>query len=187
MNQSGVSRGVFDEAFVQETHRVLDAQLQASGARVDRYYYCPHYRDGNVEKYRRACSCRKPMPGMVHQAARELGLDLAGAFVVGDRWLDVQLAQAVGAGGIPRHRTGDGASEAATPVEDVAPVAVVDHLLEAAGWIIDGTTGAENGCSRKRGRPPGFGGAAPRVCQFRDLNGKTPSREPLTHHARETP
>ncbi len=137
-NQSGVARGFFDEAFVVKTHHVLDLKLRAGGARIDRYYYCPHYHDGKVEKYRRACGCRKPEPGMLHQAARELDIDLARSFVVGDRWLDVQLAQAVGARGI-LVRTGDGANEAASPVDGVIAAAVKDDLLAAAEWILEET------------------------------------------------
>ena len=74
-NQSGVARGLFDEAFVHETHRALDAKLKTGGARIDRYYYCPHHLNGSVEQYTRACDCRKPEPGMIRQATRELNLD----------------------------------------------------------------------------------------------------------------
>ena len=62
-NQAGIARGYFDEAFVQAAHVHLDALLRESGAVVDGYYYCPHHPDGDVERYRLACDCRKPAPG----------------------------------------------------------------------------------------------------------------------------
>ena len=63
-NQSGVARGYFDEAFVQETHRVLGQRIAAGGGRVDAFYYCPHYPGATIERYRRACDCRKPRPDL---------------------------------------------------------------------------------------------------------------------------
>jgi len=134
-NQSGIARGLFTEAFVEETHRHLSARLAAGGARIDAYYYCPHHPDGVVEAYRHRCDCRKPAGGMVHQAARDLSLDPAHSFVVGDKWLDVGLARAVGARGI-LVRTGTGATEEAQPSPGVSADAIVDNLAAAASWIL---------------------------------------------------
>jgi D-glycero-D-manno-heptose 1,7-bisphosphate phosphatase len=88
-----------------------------------------------VTEFARACDCRKPGRGMVDRAARDHGLDPAGSFVVGDTWLDIGLARAVGARGI-LVRTGAGAaSEARTPL-DLAADAVVDNLAAATAWIL---------------------------------------------------
>ena len=70
--------------------------------------------DGGVEAYVAPCDCRKPASGMVDRAVRDLDLDPARSFVVGDKWLDVGLARAVGARGI-LVRTGTGAAEEARP------------------------------------------------------------------------
>ena len=134
-NQAGVARGYFDEAFVQETHRHLSDRFAAGGARVGGFYYCPHFPDATVEAYRRDCECRKPKPGLVRQAARELGLALDRSFVVGDKWADIEMAQAVGARGV-LVRTGYGAAEAARPRDDLRNVKIADNLMEAAAWII---------------------------------------------------
>jgi len=134
-NQSGIARGLFTEAFVDDTHRDMSARLAAGGARVDAYYYCPHHPDGTVESYTRRCDCRKPGRGLVDRAARDLGLDPARSFVVGDRWLDVELGHAVGASGI-LVRSGSGAAEEARRPTDVAANAVVDNLAAAASWIL---------------------------------------------------
>ncbi len=134
-NQSGVARGFFTEAFVEETHRHLAAQLAAGGARIDAYYYCPHHPDGTVAAYRRQCECRKPASGLVDRAVRELDLDPARSFVVGDKWLDVELARAAGARGI-LVRTGTGAAEEARPRPGVSADVIVDNLAGAASWIL---------------------------------------------------
>jgi D-glycero-D-manno-heptose 1,7-bisphosphate phosphatase len=134
-NQSGVARGFFNEAFVKDTHRLIAERLEAGGARVDAYYYCPHHPGGRVAAYTTRCDCRKPGRGMIDQAARELGIDPARSFVVGDTWLDVGLARAVGARGI-LVRTGAGAAWEARPQADLAADAVVDNLAAAAGVIL---------------------------------------------------
>ena len=134
-NQSGIARGLFSEALVAETHRHLDARLAAGGARVEAYYYCPHHPDGRVTAYAQACGCRKPGRGMIDQAARDLGLDPARSFVVGDKWSDVQLGRAVGARAI-LVRTGSGAAEERQPRDGVTADAVVDNLAAAVSWII---------------------------------------------------
>ena len=134
-NQAGVARGLFSEAFVNETHRYIDARLAAAGARVDAYYYCPHHPGGRVAPYARCCECRKPGRGMIDKAASDLGLDPARSFVVGDKWLDVQLGRAVGARAI-LVRTGMGAAEEMQPLDGVAADVVVDNLAAAASWII---------------------------------------------------
>jgi D-glycero-D-manno-heptose 1,7-bisphosphate phosphatase len=134
-NQSGVARGFYPETAVHDVHRFLDSVLNGGGARIDGYYYCPHHPDGKVPGYARACDCRKPGPGMIDRAAREMGIDPGRSFVVGDNWQDVQLARAVGATGI-LVRTGKGRRHEANPPSGVTADAVVDNLVEAVGWIL---------------------------------------------------
>jgi len=134
-NQAGIARGFFDEPFVQETHRRVAARLAAGGAHVDAYYYCPHHPAGPVAAYAQVCDCRKPGPGMINRAARDLGVDPTRSFVVGDTWLDVGLARAVGARGI-LVRTGAGAAWEARPPGDLVADAVVDNLASAGAWIM---------------------------------------------------
>ncbi len=134
-NQSGVARGRFSEAHVADTHRALDRQLVAGAAHIDAYYYCPHHPEGVVAEYAVACDCRKPGRGLVDRAVRDLALDPARSFVVGDRWLDVGMARAIGGHGI-LVRTGVGAEQERQPPEGMVADAVVDNLVAAVSWIL---------------------------------------------------
>ena len=134
-NQSGVARGYFTEAVVDQLHEHISALIAGGGARIDAYYYCPHHPDGSVEQYKLRCECRKPGRGLVDRAARELGIDPGASFVVGDRWLDVRLARSVGARGV-LVRTGYGASEERQPPDDLVADAIVDNLIAASSWVL---------------------------------------------------
>ena len=134
-NQSGVARGILTEPMVEEVHRHVSLLLDAGGARIDAYYYCPHHPEGIVEIYRRRCACRKPGCGMIERASAELDLDPARSFAVGDKWVDVGAAHAAGARGI-LVRTGYGAAEETAPPPDLTADAVVDNLVEAVSWIL---------------------------------------------------
>jgi D-glycero-D-manno-heptose 1,7-bisphosphate phosphatase len=134
-NQAGIARGIVRESFVAEAHRHIADRLEAGGAKIDGFYYCPHYPDGVVEKYRITCDCRKPEPGLLRRAASDMDLDLERSFVVGDRWHDLAAGRAVGARGV-LVRTGVGRSDEAKPDASVVPDAIVDNLMEAAAWIL---------------------------------------------------
>lgn len=142
-NQSGVARGYYDLVAVDRLHRHVDGELARSGAAVDGWYCCPHHPsvggdDGG------SCSCRKPLPGMILQAADELNIDCAASFMVGDKLIDVEAALAAGCTPI-LVRTGYGAGEEARLPQGVA---VVDDLPAAAALIIamgDNNSWQENG------------------------------------------
>jgi len=133
-NQSGIGRGLFDEALLDRLHRELDARLPR-GAAPERYYYCPHAPDAVHDKYRQDCRCRKPRPGMIEQACRELDLDPARSVMIGDRWRDVESGLAAGTRGV-LVRTGHGAREAAVPPAGARADAILGNLMEAVGWIL---------------------------------------------------
>ena len=134
-NQTGVGRGMLREEFVGETLDFLQARLGAIGHRLDGHYCCPHDPHAPLEAYRRACDCRKPRPGMVLQAARELDLDLDRSVAVGDKWSDVALARNTGMRGL-LVRTGYGATQEAAPRDGLAADAVVPDLMAAVVWIL---------------------------------------------------
>ena len=136
-NQSGIARGFFTEAVADAVHRRMADLLSAGGARIDAYYYCPHHPDGTVAGLSITCDCRKPARGLVDRAVTEFGVDPARSFVVGDRWLDVELARTVGAKGI-LVRTGYGdLQERLPPPRGVTADAIVDNLIAASSWILE--------------------------------------------------
>jgi D-glycero-D-manno-heptose 1,7-bisphosphate phosphatase len=95
-NQAGVARGFFSIETLQKIHDHMAELLRGHGARVDGVYYCPHHPEGELPEYRRVCECRKPKPGLLLRAARELSLDLTRSWMVGDRISDLEAGSAVG-------------------------------------------------------------------------------------------
>jgi D-glycero-D-manno-heptose 1,7-bisphosphate phosphatase len=134
-NQAGIARGIVSKEFVAEAHAYISKRLEAAGAKIDGVYYCPHHPDGIVEGLNRRCACRKPQPGMLLQAAGDLGLDLSRSFVVGDRWHDVKCGQNAGARSV-LVRTGYGRAQEACPEPDVEASVIVDNLIGAVAWIL---------------------------------------------------
>ena len=134
-NQSAIGRGLIDEAFLETVHSEINRRLEPAHAAVDRFYYCPHFVDSKVERYRQACRCRKPAPGLIEQACQDMDLDPARSVMVGDRWLDVACARAAGTGAV-LVRSGHGAHEADAPPAGAQADAILDNLMEAAGWIL---------------------------------------------------
>jgi D-glycero-D-manno-heptose 1,7-bisphosphate phosphatase len=97
-NQSGIARGLYTEEDFHALMRWMGEQFAAEGVEMAAYYYCPHHPEHGVGKYKRDCADRKPGPGMLLRAARELDLDLAASVMVGDRCSDVGAANAAGVG-----------------------------------------------------------------------------------------
>ncbi len=98
-NQGGVARGKFSEADVDAVHerisQLLDEELHQSGL-IERFYYCPYHPEGTVTEYRRDHPWRKPNPGMILQASRDMELDLEHSWVIGDQVRDVVAGRAAG-------------------------------------------------------------------------------------------
>jgi D-glycero-D-manno-heptose 1,7-bisphosphate phosphatase len=134
-NQGGIGRGIIDEPFLLHVHETIDARLAAGNARIDRYYHCPHHPDAIIPQLRQKCTCRKPAPGMIEQACRELSLDPKRSVTIGDRRLDVVAGNGAGTRTI-LVRTGHGAHEEAMPPGHARPDAILNNLMEAVGWIL---------------------------------------------------
>ena len=97
-NQSGIARGYFTEADFAALTQQLSRYLAAEGAPLAATHYCPHLPQGSVQAYARECDCRKPAPGQILRAAKQLGLPLQDAILIGDRASDIQAARAAGIG-----------------------------------------------------------------------------------------
>lgn len=138
-NQGGVARGAYDESAVERTHEALEAVLQRAASLprvIDRFYHCPFHPEGLVERYRREHPWRKPAPGMLLAAARDLSIDLAASWMVGDAERDVIAGQAVGCRTILLSRD-PGSIRASTSAD------FVDSSLEAAAKRIEAAERAD--------------------------------------------
>ncbi len=129
-NQSAVNRGFLPLATLYDIHDRLRIAIAEAGGQLDAIYFCPH-------RPNEGCDCRKPLPGMLLQAAAALHLDLARSYLVGDAITDLEAALAVGAQPL-LVRTGRGAEHATlldTHTHALCPV--VDDLSQAIAWILD--------------------------------------------------
>lgn len=128
-NQSGIARGLITPAQLDAIHERLTNWLRQAGVELAGIYVCPH---GPADQ----CACRKPAPGLARQAARDWGIDLSRAWVVGDKRADLELATAVGARGI-LVRTGYGReTEPTLGASRRADWTIVEHLEAAADAIL---------------------------------------------------
>jgi histidinol-phosphate phosphatase family protein len=118
-NQSVIGRGWTSHAMVNRIHDKLRHELAKEYAHIDGLYMCPHHPAKD-------CDCRKPKPKMIHQAVRDLGINLSQSWVVGDLPLDVELGKAVGCRTIMVRGQPNG----------VQPDYVVKDLMEAAQIIL---------------------------------------------------
>ncbi|VVB95767.1 Glyceraldehyde 3-phosphate phosphatase [uncultured archaeon] len=92
-NQSGIARGYYPEEDTDIFNQAMEKKLAEIGAHIDTIYYCPHHPEAIIEKYRVDCDCRKPRPGMLKRAEKELNIDLKKSFMIGDRWSDIEAGK----------------------------------------------------------------------------------------------
>lgn len=88
-NQSGIGRGLYTEAILDQIHQKMQRVLQDLGGRIDKIWYCPHAPSDD-------CNCRKPQPGLLHAIAAWYGCALTGVPVIGDSWRDIEVARRIG-------------------------------------------------------------------------------------------
>jgi D-glycero-D-manno-heptose 1,7-bisphosphate phosphatase len=122
-NQSGVDRGLVSEKVVTDIHERIAREVEKAGGRIHGFFVCPHTPEVG-------CLCRKPRPGLLLQAKRELDIDLANAYMIGDQLSDVEAAKAVGCRPIllvPRQEAS---------LISIPGVKIVDDLRTAAAWIL---------------------------------------------------
>lgn len=97
-NQSGLARGLYTQAQYEALTERMCAELGGFGAAPDAVYHCPHHPSGAVAALAVDCGCRKPAPGLILRAARELNLSLPDSLMVGDKPSDIEAARAAGVG-----------------------------------------------------------------------------------------
>ncbi len=89
-NQAIVNRKLITTEALDDIHKQMIAEINKAGGQITKVYHCPH---DTHEK----CTCRKPEPGMLLQAAKEFDIDLAESFFIGDAWSDVEAGLTAGA------------------------------------------------------------------------------------------
>jgi D-glycero-D-manno-heptose 1,7-bisphosphate phosphatase len=148
-NQSGVARGMFAEEAVHAVNHRLDEMLhdEDAGAVIDRHEFCPFHPQASVDRYRQDSDLRKPKPGMIYQAERQLALDLGRSWVVGDAPRDIDAGRAAGCRTILVTNTALPASPASWEAGAGKPDFEVRSLAEAMDVI-------ERNASRPSGEAP---------------------------------
>jgi D-glycero-D-manno-heptose 1,7-bisphosphate phosphatase len=107
-NQSGIARGLFDIATLERIHDRLQSMLAANDVRLEAVYFCPHGPDDG-------CDCRKPAPGMIKKAMRDLGVRPDKVVVIGDSDADMGAAEAAGVRSVRVAAPGKSGSIGAAP------------------------------------------------------------------------
>jgi D-glycero-D-manno-heptose 1,7-bisphosphate phosphatase len=120
-NQAGIGRELYGVDAYHEVNRAIAAALAQSEAHIDAWYFCPHLPEAD-------CPCRKPRPGMLLAATKDLDLDLARSVLVGDKASDLEAARAVGCRTV-LVRTGYG--------RDVEVELGATNRLHLADWVSD--------------------------------------------------
>ncbi|MHC4520174.1 MAG: D-glycero-alpha-D-manno-heptose-1,7-bisphosphate 7-phosphatase, partial [Planctomycetota bacterium] len=130
-NQSGVARGIVSEEMLGRIHERLGELLAQKGAALDGVYYCPYHPEGVIPKYCRDSDWRKPEPGMLLAAAKEMDIDLSKSWIVGDSQPDMEAGRSAGCRTILLRSASAGHEESGS--EEVDYVAV--NIREAANMI----------------------------------------------------
>lgn len=129
-NQSAVGRGLISIQTAEEINLKLIETIRENGAHIDRAYLCPHQPDDG-------CDCRKPKPGMILQAARELDLDPSRSWMIGDAWSDLLAGQSAGVRDLIMVRTGRGLDQTREPKpESLQGYSIVDDLEKAVDTLL---------------------------------------------------
>ena len=126
--QPGIGRGYFSTQVLDEIHQRLFQLLELANVKIQNVYVCPHTPDDK-------CVCRKPLPHLIFQAAKELDIDLTQSWIIGDKPADVGLAPAVGKGAI-LVRTGYGHQFENDPAVQLFQPYIADNLAMAADKIL---------------------------------------------------
>jgi len=132
-NQSGVALGYFEEDDLVPVVRKIQELLLAEGTNIVNFYFCPHHPQGIVPEYTIMCACRKPAPGMLFEAARDLRIDLRKSWMIGDILHDVEAGNRAGCRTI---LIDNGNETEWHETETRTPDYVVNDMREAADVIL---------------------------------------------------
>lgn len=132
-NQSGVARGYYSLEEVERLHVHIQCELKKHNTCVDAFYVCSHHPTEGIGEYKKDCGCRKPKPGMLRNAADDLGIDFGRSWIVGDKLSDLRAGFKVGVKSL-LVTTGYGLSE--KKQADSSEQKFFPNILDAAKFII---------------------------------------------------
>ena len=97
-NQAGIGRGLYTEEIFHSLTNWMIKKFFDNGSRIDSVYFSPYHPEFGIGKYRKVSNCRKPAPGMILQAKKDLNIDLEKSLLIGDSLKDMEAAKAAGVG-----------------------------------------------------------------------------------------
>ena len=136
-NQAGVARGYFKISDVHAVNKKVVQLVAGEGGNLEEIFYCPHHPKGTEPEYGKICNCRKPATGMIEQAIAKYDLKPSETVVIGDRTLDIELGQRLGATTILVH-TGYGMTDKEKIVSEglAPPDYYAENLLDAVTRLL---------------------------------------------------
>ena len=135
-NQPGIAKGHMSQKTSGEIREKMKEELAKDGAFLDGEYYCFHHPEAKVEEFRANCECRKPSPGLLLQAARDMDLDLSLSWMIGDGLTDIQAGKEAGCRTILLGRMKCELCNL-MDAEDARPDAIASNLNEAVQFILE--------------------------------------------------
>jgi len=135
-NQPGIAKGHLSRETFEKIGQKMKGELDLNGASVDGEYYCFHHPDAMIESLRANCECRKPKPGLMLQAAKELNIDLSQSWMIGDGLTDIKAGKSAGCKTILLGRMKCELCRLMDE-DDARPDAIAPNLLEAVSIILN--------------------------------------------------
>lgn len=148
-NQSGIARGKFDTDTLSQVHARLESLLEQQQVRLDGAYYCPFLDsdDTTIEAYKKDSELRKPKPGMLLLAARELDIDLSRSWMIGDALRDVQAGLRAGCKTVLIQHNGT-----VDPMTKEVPTHIAENFSDAVDFVINNMKQKKSGAITKTTR-----------------------------------
>lgn len=128
-NQAGIALNMYTKEQMSDFNTALREQIEAVGARIDAFYYCPHLERKNTPDNLPVCNCSKPSPGLLFEAANEFGINIAESIIIGDKLSDIAAGQNAGCKLAILVKTNSGAQEELLKVN---PDYITNDLLSAS-------------------------------------------------------
>jgi len=134
-NQPGVAKGNMTQETFGKIRQTMEEELAKDGAFLDGEYYCFHHPEAKLKRLKANCECRKPKPGLLHQAAQDMDIDLSKSWMIGDGLTDVKAGKEAGCRTILLGKMKCELCHLMAE-ENVRPDVIVSNLTEAARYIL---------------------------------------------------